>query len=343
MRAMMLETIGPADRKGGALRAVELPRPTPGVGEVLIEVEACGVCHTELDQIEGRVPTPLPRIPGHQVIGHIRAVSDEVDPALTGSRVGLGWIASACGTCRWCEQGLENLCPHFRATGCDRDGGYAEWMTADAAFCVPVPEHADAAALAPLLCAGAIGLRSLRLAGLNDDGRLGLIGFGASNHLVLRLVRRWMRAARVFVWARDPGQRRLALELGAHWAGEIGTPCPEAPDAFIDTTPVWTPVLSALSQLAPGGRLVINAIAKQDADRDRLAELDYPQQLWREKQIRSVANLTRRDLSDFLDLAVQYRIRPEYQVLPLHAANEALVRLAQGGVRGALVLDPGAR
>ena len=300
---MLLERVAAISRSGKPLRLVEIPCPEPGEGEVLIRVEACAVCHTELDQIEGRVATPIPRVPGHQVVGEIARAGAGVPDRDFGQRVGMGWIASACGECRWCRRGEENLCPDFRATGRDLDGGYAEYMVAPAAFTVPIPDGLKSADAAPMLCAGAIGLRAFRLAGLDNGQILGLTGFGGSNHLVLALARTLLPDSPVMVWARDPAQRNQALELGATWAGDTRDRAPSAPDAIIDTTPVWTPVLEALTQLAPGGRLVINAIAKESSDRTRLAELDYPSQLWREKQIRSVANVTRRDIADYLGLA----------------------------------------
>jgi len=328
--------IGPASEP---LAATDVPVPAPAVGQVLLRVEVCAVCHTELDQIEGRVATPLPRIPGHQAAGVVERAGAEVDPWLAGRRVGVGWIASACGRCRWCERGEENLCPDFGATGRDIDGGYAEFMVVDAAFVHPLPDELPAERAAPMLCAGAIGLRSLRLTGLADGQRLGLTGFGASNRLVLKLARTLLPRSDVLVWARNPDQRREALEQGAAWAGDTHDQPPEAPDAIVDTTPVWTPVLAALERLAPGGRLVINAIAKESVDRDRLAGLDYTSQLWREKEIKSVANVTRRDIRDFLDIAAANGLAPEIRRLPLARANEALRQLRRGDVRGAFVLD----
>jgi len=335
---MLLEHVAPITRDGKPLRAVDLPRPQPGDGDVLLRVEVCAVCHTELDQIEGRVATPLPRVPGHQVIGEIIECSAGVDRRRIGQRIGVGWIASACGECRWCTRGEENLCPEFRATGRDIDGGYAEFMAAPAAFTVPIPETLRARDAAPMLCAGAIGLRAFRLAGLDNGEILGLTGFGGSNHLVLTLARALLPDSPVLIWARDPAQRRQALELGATWAGDTPDRAPHQPDAIIDTTPVWTPALEALTQLAPGGRLVINAIAKESSDRDQLAGLDYPSQLWREKQIRSVANVTRRDIADYLELAARHGFTPEHRVLTLDQANEALKTLRFGDFRGAFVL-----
>jgi propanol-preferring alcohol dehydrogenase len=341
MRAMVLERTGRIERDGSPLTPREPRAPEPGPGEVRLRVRACAVCHTELDQIEGRVATRTPRIPGHEVVGDVDRLGEGVDDGLAGARVGVGWIASACGRCQWCERGEENLCPDFRATGRDIDGGYAEFMTVPAAFVQRIPDALDDVDCAPMLCAGAIGLRSLRLTGMDNGQVLGLTGFGASNHLVLTLARILHPDSPVMVWARDPGQREQALELGAAWAGDTHDDPPRAPDAIIDTTPVWTPVLAALTRLAPGGRLVVNAIRKEHGDRDRLAGLDYAEQLWREKEIKSVANVTRRDIGDYLDLAAEHGLRPETRCVPLEDANEALRRIRFGDFRGAFVLRPG--
>jgi len=338
MRTMLLERSGAMSPEADPLTAADRPEPSPQAGEVKLRVHACGVCHTELDQIEGRVATPTPRILGHQAVGTVVELGPETDPALLDRRVGVGWIASACGECRWCERGEENLCPEFKGTGRDCDGGYAEYMTVPAAFAVPVPDELESIHAAPLLCAGAIGYRSLRLAELDNGQVLALTGFGASNHLVLSLARATLPDSPVMVFARDPDQRAQALELGAAWAGDTHDEPPELPDAIIDTTPVWETVLAALTRLAPGGRLVINAIAKEPGDRDRLAELDYPSQLWKEKEIKSVANVTRTDIRGVLDAAAVHGFIPEVTTLPLDQANEALKRIRFGGFCGAFVL-----
>ena len=338
MQAMVLEQTGKITPESEPLRLRDLPIPDPDADEVRVRVQVCAVCHTELDQIEGRVTTGLPRILGHQVIGTIDRLGPGVDPERLGQRVGIGWIGSACGECKWCQRGEENLCPDFSATGCRIDGGYAEYMTAPASFTHPLPETLTDEQAAPMLCAGAIGLRSLRLSNIEDGRILGLTGFGASNHLVLTLARILYPNSRVLVWARDVSQQKQARELGASWAGDTHQVPPEAPDAIIDTTPVWTPVLAALEHLAPGGRLVINAIAKEGGDRERLADLDYERQLWREKEVKSVANVTRRDIADYLRFAARYELSPEVQTLPLERANEALKRIRFGNFRGAFVL-----
>ena len=339
MKAMILENIVDLAREGEPLRLVDRPEPRPGPGETLVRVSACGVCHTELDEIEGRTPPPrLPVIPGHQVVGRVVENGAGANRFKAGQRVGVAWIYSACGACPHCLGGNENLCPGFRATGRDADGGYAEYMAVPEAFAHPVPEVFSDAQAAPLLCAGAVGYRSLRLTGLRDGQVLGLTGFGASGHLVLKAVRHRFPRAEVFVFARSEAERAFALELGAAWAGDTAQRPPEPCDAVIDTTPAWGPVLEALASLKPGGRLVINAIRKEDGDRNRLLHLDYPVHLWLEKEIKSVANVTRADVRGFLELAAAIPILPEVQEYPLGEANRALAELRARKIRGAKVL-----
>ena len=339
MRAMILEDIAPITPDSTPLRMVDLPDPEPGPGQVLIRVHTCGVCHTELDEIEGRTPPPrLPVVLGHQVVGEVVAQGEGVAEPAPGTRVGVGWIASACGACDRCRAGLDNLCEQFQATGRDIDGGYAELMVIDARYAHPLPAGLDDVRTAPLLCAGAIGWRSLRLCGLENGRRLGLTGFGGSGHLVLQLARHLYPDSEVFVFARSEKTRRFARKLGADWAGDTGEAPPAQCDAIIDTTPAWVPVLRALERLAPGGRLVINAIRKEDGDRDVLLELDYVTHLWMEKEIKSVANVARRDIREFLDLAVAAKLQPETEVYDLAEANRALIELRAGGVRGSKVL-----
>jgi propanol-preferring alcohol dehydrogenase len=338
MKAMVLRAITNMRENDSPLELADLPVPEPGPGQVLVRVSACGVCHTELDEIEGRTPPPrLPVVLGHQVVGTVTARGDGV--AVTeGERVGVAWIYSACGHCEYCRSGLENLCPDFRATGRDTDGGYAEYMAVPEDYIHAIPPSLDDVTAAPLLCAGAIGYRSLALAGLEDGQRLGLTGFGASGHLVLMMARHKYPNSPVYVFARNRDERAFSLELGAVWAGDTTERAPEACHAVIDTTPVWKPVVEALAGLAPGGRLVINAIRKEDVDQNDLARIDYPRHLWMEKEIKSVANVTRRDVREFLDLAAEIPIRPEVETYALADANRALVELKRGRIRGAKVL-----
>ena len=324
------------------LQLMALPIPVPAAGEILVKVSACGVCHTELDEIEGRTPPPhLPIVLGHQAVGRVEATGSQANLFSIGDRVGIAWIHSACGKCRFCLAGNENLCPDFRATGRDVNGGYAEYMMVPERFAYRIPHVFTDSEAAPLLCAGAIGYRSLRLTGLKDGQNLGLTGFGASGHLVMKMVRHRYPNAQVFVFARSAKERAFARELGAVWAGDTAEESPEKQDCIIDTTPVWKPVVEALRNLEPGGRLVINAIRKEEADKDHLLRLDYPTHLWMEKEIKSVANVTRRDVSEFLALAAEMRIKPEIQELGLEDANQALVELKTGRIRGAKVLKTG--
>lgn len=339
MQAMLLRRLASFEREPSPLESADVPDPVPGPRELLIRVSACGVCHTELDEIEGRTPPPrLPIVLGHQVVGRVEGLGPGVTLARAGDRVGVGWIYEACGDCPRCRAGLENLCPAFRATGRDANGGYAQLMVVREDFAYPVPEIFSDAQAAPLLCAGAIGYRSWRLANLPPGGRLGLTGFGASAHLVLKMVRHQRPGAEIFVFARSAEERGFALELGATWAGDTTDGAPVPLDAILDTTPAWQPVVEALRNLAPGGRLVINAIRKEDADKSILNTIDYPSHLWMEKEVKSVANVTRRDVAEFLQLAADMRLRPEIEEFPLRDANQALRDLKTRRIRGAKVL-----
>lgn len=332
MKAMLLRGISLFAHNPAPLSLADLPEPAAGDNEVLIRVTACGVCHTEIDEIEGRVEPRLPIILGHQVVGVI------AEGAGKGQRAGAAWIASACGRCTYCRSGRENLCPEFKATGRDVHGGYAEYMKIRADFAHPIPDSFSDSQAAPLLCAGAIGYRSLRLSSLQNGQSLGLMGFGGSNHLVLKLARHKFPNARVLVFSRNPQEREFALSLGAAWAGAIDGIPPEEMDSIIDTTPAWVPDLEALKRLRPGGRLVINAIRKENADKDAFRTLDYPSQLWMEKEIKSVANVTRADVREFLEAASEAGIKPEFQEYELKDANRALLEMKQGKIRGAKVL-----
>ena len=329
----------PARREPEPAPARDLPDPVPGPGEILVRVSVCGVCHTELDEIEGRTPPPrLPVVLGHQVVGRVAALGPGAAVFRVGERVGVGWIYSACGACEFCRSGRENLCADFRATGRDANGGYAELMVVPERFAYRIPDGFTDAQAAPLLCAGAIGYRSLRLSGLQDGQNLGLTGFGASAHLVLKMVRHRYPHSHVFVFSRTEAERAFALELGATWAGDTADTAPEPLHCIIDTTPAWRPIVEALRNLAPGGRLVINAIRKEDADKAALLDLDYPAHLWQEKEIKSVANVARADISEFLALAAEIPIVPEVQEYALEDANRALVELKARRIRGAKVI-----
>lgn len=336
---MLLDRLGTVESGAAPLRWTDMPQPVAGEREVLIQVQACGVCHTELDEIEGRTPpAALPVVLGHQVVGRVVQIGADVRGLAVGNRVGVAWIFSACGHCDYCQSGRENLCAEFRATGRDANGGYAEYMTAPAAYVVNIPDAFKDVEAAPLLCAGAIGYRSLRLTNLRDGQRLGLTGFGASAHLVLKMVRHRFTATEVFVFARSEQERAFAAELGAVWTGDPTATAPHRIDAIIDTTPAWTPILGALENLTPGGRLVVNAIRKEETDKAVLAQLDYSRHLWMEKEIKSVANVTLADVQEFLNLAAELELRPHVQTYPLSAANQALIDLKTRAVTGAKVL-----
>ena len=339
MKAMVLERLGMVQNGSTPLRWTDVPEPALGDNEVLLNVQVCGVCHTELDEIEGRTPPPrLPIILGHQVVGRVVAVGSCVRQHTQGERVGVAWICLACGKCKYCQSDHENLCDQFQATGRDRNGGYAEYMTAPAAFALRIPDVFTDVQAAPLLCAGAIGYRSLRLTNLQDGQKLGLTGFGASAHLVLKMARCRFPATEIFVFARNERERSFATELGAAWVGDTNARAPVQLDAIIDTTPAWTPVVKALENLAPDGRLVVNAIRKKETDKSVLGSVDYSKHLWMEKEIKSVANVTRRDVSEFLELAAQLQLQPQVQEYALAAANQALVDLKLRSVGGAKVL-----
>ncbi|MCX5853380.1 MAG: zinc-dependent alcohol dehydrogenase family protein [Deltaproteobacteria bacterium] len=339
MKAMILRGISSFRENRTPLELLDMPEPVPGEVEILIRVSACGICHTELDEIEGRTPpSSFPIVLGHQVVGRVAGIGKKAGRFKIGDRVGVGWIFSACGRCSACLEGNENVCDHFRATGRDAHGGYAEFMTVPEDFSYPIPPVFSDAEAAPLLCAGAIGHRSLRLTNLKDGQNLGLTGFGASAHLVLKMVRHRYPHSNVFVFARSEREQGFARELGAVWAGNTEDEPPESLHAVIDTTPAWKPVVEALKNLFPGGRLVINAIRKEEGDKDYLLKLDYPAHLWLEKEIKSVANVARSDISEFMELAAEIPIRPEVQEFALKDANRALLELKEARIRGAKVL-----
>ena len=247
-------------------------------------------------------------------------------------------IYSSCGKCKFCRAGNENLCPEFKATGRNANGGYAEYMTVHEDFAYAIPNVFSDSEAAPLLCAGAIGYRSLRLTNIKNGDTLGLTGFGASAHLVLQMTRHRFPDSKVCVFARSERERKFAIELGAAWAGDTTDRVPQKIDAIIDTTPVWKPIVEALANLEPNGRLVVNAIRKEDIDKDCLTQIDYQKHLWMEKEIKSVANVSRRDISEFLLLAAEIPIKPQVEEFALQDANKALTELKAGKIRGSKVL-----
>ncbi|MCR9292851.1 MAG: alcohol dehydrogenase catalytic domain-containing protein [bacterium] len=333
MKAMVLPAVTNMRSTPSPLRLTELAEPSPTEGELLIRVLTCGVCHTELDEIEGRTPpASLPVVPGHEVVGIVEAAGSGVPSPRIGERVGVGWIYRSNG------QSDENLSPNFVATGRDVNGGYAEYMCVPENYAYPIPDVFSDAQAAPLLCAGAIGFRALNLTRLGDGQSLGMMGFGASAHLMLQTVRRLHANLFIAVFAREKSQREFALQLGADWAGEVEQLPPHALHAIVDTTPAWKPVVESLAKLRPGGRLVINAIRKEDSDRDYLHKLSYEHHLWMEKEIKTVANITHNDIRDFLPIAAEIPLQPRVQEYALDQANEALQAVRRGGSQGAHVL-----
>jgi propanol-preferring alcohol dehydrogenase len=331
-RAMLLAQSGPAPSR--PLRSAVRELDPPGPGEILLEVAACAVCRTDLQLVQGELPPRrLPIVPGHQVVGRVTATGQGVSDWSVGERAGAIWLAWACGVCEYCTSGRENLCRTARFTGWDVDGGYASHLNVDARFAVPIPAVFDDVEAAPLLCGGVIGYRALRLAGLAPGVRLGLYGFGASASLAIQVARQ--QGALVHVATRNEKERKRALELGAESVGGYGDAPPRPLDAAITFAPVGTVVIDALRALAPGGSVVINAIHL-----DEIPAFDY-QLLWEERSLRSVANVTRRDATEFLALAAELPIRVESRLYPLTEANSALTDLAAGRVGApAAVLVP---
>jgi propanol-preferring alcohol dehydrogenase len=333
MRAMLLEAPGPAVK--GPLRQVEMPVPVAGPGEVRIRVSACAVCRTDLQMCEGDlIAHRLPVVPGHQVVGVIDAVAEGVEAWVPGDRVGLTWLAGTDGTCRFCRTARENLCEQAVFTGWDRDGGYAELVTARADVVVRLPDAYPDRAAAPLLCGGVIGYRALRVAGIGPGSagaRLGLYGFGASARLALQVARSW--GVECHVATRSPGERARALELGAASAGATDDRPPVPLDAAVTFAPVGSVVAAAVRALDRGGTVAINAIHL-----DGLPAMPY-EDLWWERSIRSVANVTRRDVEELLAIAARLRLTTDTEIHPLGDANLALAQLAAGEVSGSAVLE----
>lgn len=330
MKAMVLREVSEIEKE--PLTLEDLPVPTPGPGELLVRVSTCGVCHTELDEIEGRLQPRLPIILGHEVIGRVEQPGSAVTRFKRGDRVGIAWIHSSCGACQFCREGTENLCRDFQGTGCHAPGGYAEYTVGLEAFCHSIPERFSDSEAAPLLCAGAIGYRDLLLSGVRKGKTLGLFGFGASAHLVVQMASHW--GAEVFVFTRSDEHRTLARKLGASWAGAPDDEPPRKLHAAIDFTPAGETVPRALKVLEKGGRLVLAVIRK----RNPVPPLDYARLLWDEKEIKSVANITRKDAREFLALAAEIPIHPEVEEFDLEEANNVLLSLKQGKIRGAAVL-----
>lgn len=330
MKAMVLKEISSMEAK--PLQMVDLPVPTPGPKEILVKVSVCGVCHTELDEIEGRLPPTLPVILGHEIVGRVEKLGSGAKKFKLGDRVGIAWINSVCGKCQFCLEGNENLCLEFQGTGCHANGGYAQYTVVSEEFAYPIPDRFSDSEAAPLLCAGAIGYRDLILSGVKKGQTLGLFGFGASAHIVIQVAKYW--GCEIFVFTRSEEHRNLAKKLGAVWAGGPEDEPPKKLNCAIDFTPVGETVPNALRVLEKGGRLLVAVIRK----RNLIPPLDYAQLLWDEKEIKSVANITRKDAQEFLSLAAEIPIIPEVQEFRLEEANKALLLLKQGKIQGAGVL-----
>jgi propanol-preferring alcohol dehydrogenase len=330
MKAQILKEISPIENR--PLELIDLPIPRPRSKEILVKISACGVCHTELDEIEGRIQPKLPIVLGHEIVGKVKSLGSGATKFKVGDRVGISWIHSACGKCHFCKEGNENLCSEFQGTGCHASGGYAEYTVVSEDFAYLIPDRFTDSQAAPLLCAGAIGFRDLRLSGIKPGQSLGLFGFGASAHIVIQVAKYW--GCEIYVFTRSEEHRNLAKKLGAAWTGRAEDDPPQRLKCAIDFTPVGETVPNALRVLEKGGRLVIAVIRK----RSPIPPLDYAQLLWDEKEIKSVANITRKDAQDFLPLAAEIPIIPEVREFELEEANEALILLKQGKIQGAAVL-----
>ena len=333
MKAAVLHESGPI--AGRPLSVIEMSTPALRPGHSLLRVRACGVCRTDLHIVEGELPAlQRPLVPGHQIVGEIVEGATEELPL--GTRVGVSWIGGTDGICPYCRKGLENLCDSPTFTGYSVDGGYAEYALARTDFLSPLPETIDDLHAAPLLCAGIIGFRSLRVAGVEPGDRVGLFGFGASAHLTIAVLHSWN--CDVYVSTRGASHRALAESLGAKWVGAETEKPPVALDRAVTFAPSGDVVVAALSSLRKGGVVAINAIHL-----DRIPQFDYDSLLWGERQIRSVANMTRADARDFLDIAARIGLRPKVTVFPLDQANEALLAIKNDAIDGAAVITPGAK
>ncbi len=333
MKAMILSETSPIEKK--PLRMADLPIPTPDDNQILIKVSVCGACHTDLDEVEGRLkPASLPIVPGHQIVGTVADKGKTVRKFEVKDRVGITWLYSSCGNCHFCKRGTENLCDNGKWTGKDVNGGYAEYMVIGENFAHNIPEKFSDSQAAPLLCAGVIGYRTVRLAEITDGQIIGLYGFGASAHIVIQIIKYKFPNSPVFVFTKTAEHGQLAKSLGAAWTGFSGDQPPTKLDRAMDFTPAGECIRDALLALNKGGRLIINAIRKETP----VPELDYTKYLWLEREIKSVANVTRRDAEQFLPLAAQIPIKPIVEEFPLENANEALIAIKQSKLRAAAVL-----
>ncbi len=333
MKAIILNKHSPIEQM--PLEPADLPEPVPNDTQVLVKVSVCGACHTDLDEVEGRLkPTISPIVPGHQIVGRVIDKGKAATKFNTGDRVGITWLYSSCGECDFCKTGNENLCEKAKWTGKDANGGYAEFTVIDEDFAYPIPKEFSDSQAAPLLCAGVIGYRTLRLADIKDGQRIGLIGFGASAHIVIQIIKHKFPNSPVYVFTKTAQHAKLAKSLGAVWTGRSGDEPPEKLNKIMDFTPVGECIRDALGVLERGGRLIINAIRKETP----VPPLEYAKYLWLEKEIKSVANVTRQDAEEFLPLAARIPIVPTIEEFPLQDANEVLKSIKKSKLRAAAVL-----
>lgn len=330
MRAMVLKQ--PQSISADPLIEEELSPQEPGVGQIRVRVLTCGVCHTDLHTVEGELDLPrLPVIPGHQIVALVDKLGQQADRYQVGDRVGIAWLNWTCGECHYCHNDLENLCPNARFTGLHNDGGYSQYAVVSQDFAYPIPAAFSDTAAAPLLCAGIVGYRALRLSGVQPGENLGLYGFGASAHLVIQVARHW--DCNVYVFTRSERHRQLARELGAEWVGSAKDDCPAPLDGSVTFAPAGWIIPHALGHLRPGGTLAINAIHMSP-----IPQMTY-NLIYGERILRSVANFTRQDASDFLQLAAEIPIQTETETFELMQANEALQKLKESKIRASAVLQ----
>lgn len=333
MKSMLLTKTGPIENS--YLELADIPEPQPNDKEILVKVSVCGACHTDLDEAEGRlVPSQMPIVPGHQVVGMVAKKGDKVSRFNIGDRVGITWLYWACGECEFCRSGQENLCANAKWTGKDANGGYAEYMTIEEDFAHPLPEQFTNEQAAPLLCAGVIGYRTLRLADVQDGQTIGLYGFGACAHILIQVIKHQFPNSPIYVFTKTEHHGQLAKKLGADWTGLSGDIPPKRVQKAMDFTPVGECVRDALAVLERGGRLIINAIRKETS----VPALQYDTYLWHEKEIKSVANVTKADAEQFLPIAAAIGIKPTIEEFPLEAANDVLVKIKHSQLKAAAVL-----
>ncbi|MBN1807115.1 MAG: zinc-dependent alcohol dehydrogenase family protein [Sedimentisphaerales bacterium] len=333
MKAVILTRHAPIEEN--PLQLVDLPEPEPDDNQILVKVSVCGACHTDLDEVEGRLkPTKSPVVPGHQVVGTVTQKGKNVTKFNIGDRVGITWLHSSCGKCDFCMAGNENLCSHAKWTGKDADGGYAEFTVISENFAYHIPKEFSDSQAAPLLCAGVIGYRTMRLADIKDGQKIGLFGFGASAHIVIQIIKYKFPDCPVYVFTKTARHAELAKKLGAVWTGLSTDIPPEKLNKIMDFTPVGECIRDALGVLEKGGRLIINAIRKQTP----VPSLEYAEYLWLEKEIKSVANVTRQDAEEFLPLAAGIPIESTIEQFPLDQANEVLLSIKYSRLRAAAVL-----